>query len=241
MRSPSQVLTPWYAVGAKQQAHCATFPGAVLRVLREYVPRGVVLDVFGGTGRVGLLGRSWVAVSLELEPEWARQGPKNGCALSIVADATALPFRARSIPAIATSPAYGNRMADGYAGSGGRSDATRTTYRLSLGRPLSQGSGASLQWGPAYRDLHSAAWEECARVLQLGGVLVVNMKNHVRKGVIQEVCLWHWRVLAALGFVLENVTRVPLRGDANTVRMRMQGRKTVDFEEVTKWRLGRIA
>ena len=39
--------------------------------------------------------------------------------------------------------------------------------------------------------LHVAVWTECRRVLKPGGIFVLNVKDHIRKGVLQEVTKWH--------------------------------------------------
>lgn len=203
----------------------------------------VVLDPFAGIGRIHRLPTAieHATVGVELEPEWAIAGG------SIPGDATALPFRSGAFDAIATSPCYGNRMADTYDGSrdtcsacsglgaqesipgvcfsidgdrwhpvggclgcppcpvcggSGRSPSRRRTYRISLGRPLSEGSAAGLQWGPAYRELHKRAWQEAGRVIRPGGLLLVNISNHVRAGRLQPVVEWHLFQLLRLGFLL---------------------------------------
>lgn len=102
---------------------------------------------------------------------------------------------------VAQSPGRGS---DGPAdcakcsGSGWR-DHRRITYRHRLGRALTPGSAAGLQWGPAYRHLHIAAWREALRVLRPGGLFVLNIKDHVRGGKLQRVPEWHVQTLQALG------------------------------------------
>jgi len=248
--------------GPRLRPHPAVYPAAVLDAFRRLVPKGLVLDPFGGTGRIGRIGPQWRAISSELEPEWAGQGYRNRCALCVVADARHLPFATGSIPAIATSPAYGNRMADHDAsqlrvasGEGLlRSDETRATYTSRLGRRLTSGNAGEMLWGDgrpgdplrngdAYRALHAAVWTECLRVLRPGGALVVNCKDHLRDGHNggsgprrQAVCEWHWETLRWLGFTLTESVLLPLQGDRNTVRMRAAGLTTIDHEEVTAWR-----
>jgi hypothetical protein len=158
-----------------------------------------ILDPFAGIGRVHQLqhrhGSVWLrTVGVELEHEWAAEHPRTICA-----DATRLPLADRSVDAIVTSPAYGNRLADSYDG---RDGSKRSTYRIALGRPLSVGSGAALHWGSEYRDLHRSAWAEACRVLKPGGLFVVNVSDHIRKGKRQAVARWHLQALQQLGLHL---------------------------------------
>ncbi len=75
-----------------------------------------VLDPFGGVGGIHDLAGRWQAESgpfrvattaVELEPEWAAAHPDTE-----VGDALALRFDTGAFPVVATSPCYGNRMAD---------------------------------------------------------------------------------------------------------------------------------
>lgn len=221
--------------------HPAPYPISVLEALRSVVPKGLVLDPLGGIGRLGRLGLGWQVVTSDIEASWASQGPSNGTVLSVVADARRLPFLDESFDAVATSPPYGNRLADQDASqqrgmTGGlQSDRTRRTYRRFLGRNLNVANGGGMQWGDAYRELHQAIWQESWRVLKPGGTLVLNIKDHIRNGKRQHVVEWHHRELLRLGFLWRGGISVPLSGDQNMGRLRKQGRETVDDEDVSVW------
>src|SRR5690242_14671965 len=125
----------------------------------------MLLDPFAGTGRIHELDddkfiHTW---GVELEPEWANMHGR-----TIIGDATKLVFGTEIFDAIVTSPCYGNRMADTYDG---RDGSKRHTYRIALGRPTSEGSAASMQWGPQYRELHEKAIDEMIRVVRPGGLI----------------------------------------------------------------------
>lgn len=73
-----------------------------------------VLDPFAGVGGIhDLADDRWNTYGVELEPEWAHQHPRTR-----VGDATALEWGDDSVDVVATSPCYGNRMADTYDGRG---------------------------------------------------------------------------------------------------------------------------
>jgi hypothetical protein len=163
----------------------------------------LLLDPFAGIGGVHQL--PWRTVGVELEAEWAAQHPDTLCGDST--DLGALGIAPGSFDAVVTSPAYGNRMADSYAGD--PKGTRRFTYRIALGRPLSDNSGAGLQWGDEYRRLHQAVWVECREALKPDGWMLVNVSNHIRKGVEQPVVEWHLSFLFELGFLLDEVIAVP--------------------------------
>ncbi len=138
---------------------------------------------------------------MEIEPEWAAAHPDTLCGDSTQLSDLIAP---ESIDAVVTSPAYGNRMADNYAGDGTR----RFTYRTALGRPLSEGSGAGLQWGDAYRTLHAVVWHACYTVLRPGGLALINVSNHIRAGQEVPVVEWHLKTLIDIGFGVVGVDSI---------------------------------
>ncbi len=184
--------------------HPATFSTAVLEVIDELLGDAVsVLDPFAGVGGIhDLKGRE--TYGLEIEPEWASKH-----FLTHVGSALALEWMDDSFDAIATSPTYGNRMADSYDG---RDGSTRSTYRIALGRPLDGENSGGMQWGKAYREFHIKAWAEAVRVLKPGGRFVLNCKDHMRGGERQPVTDWHVSVLENLGLGVHDWRRVPAYG-----------------------------
>ncbi len=96
---------------------------------------------------------------------------------------------------------------------GGRGISVRHTYRHALGRPLSDNNAGQMQWpAAAYRDLHEAAWREAFRVVAPGGIILCNVKNHIRQGAEQFVVEWHEQALAASGFRVLAVVPVAAPG-----------------------------
>lgn len=208
--------------------HPAKFSAPIIREMGKALERyGIphtakVLDPFAGVGGIHLL--PYDTVGIELEPEWCAQHERN-----VQGDATALPFAAETFDVIATSPCYGNRMADHH---NARDDSKRHTYRHYLGRPLTEGNSGAMQWGYEYRDLHALAWTEADRVLKVGGLFLLNMSDHIRNGRRVPVTWWHFTMLTAFGFELLEV--VPIY----TQRQRhgANGNLRVDHESLSIWR-----
>lgn len=205
---------------------------------RELIPRTDplrVLDPFAGVGGVHQLahhGDIAVApietVGVELEPEWAEAHPD-----TIVGDARHLVpglFARHSFDAVVTSPAYGNRMADSYDG---RDGTRRHTYRCALGRELTAGNGGGLHWGASYRNLHLDVWRQVWEVLVPGGLFLLNVKNHIRKGEEQRVVEWHVGAVTGLGFHLDHIEVIPTAGlaDGANAELRTDGERVVSFRK----------
>jgi SAM-dependent methyltransferase len=175
--------------------HPAKWSKAVLGVLAHIVDREAeqlghplrVLDPFAGVGRArlekALKGNARVA-GVELELDWGIVDD----GLTIIGDARHTLFSDNTFDAVITSPCYGNRMADHH---NAQDDSRRNTYRHALGHDLTPGSAAGLQWGDTYRQFHLEALTEMMRVVRPGGLIVINMSDHIRKGERQPV-VWWW-------------------------------------------------
>jgi SAM-dependent methyltransferase len=182
--------------------HPARYNLPILDAIHRLLPgAGVVLDMFAGTGRIHMLATPRRrTIGVELEPEWANLHRD-----TIVGNALDLPFRDATFDAVATSPCYGNRFADGWAAS---HKYLHRTYSGDLGRKLHPDNAGQLQWGAKYQAFHLQAWTEALRVLKPGGVLVLNIKDHVRNGDLEPVTQWHIDTLEGLG--LRSAEPVPV-------------------------------
>lgn len=191
--------------------HPAKFPDAVLKVIDELLGDAwIVLDPFAGVGRIHALFPKRQTFGIEIEPEWAAQHLRTH-----IGNALDLPWPDNIVDAIATSPCYGNRMADHH---NARDPSKRTGYKFALGRDPSPGSSATLHWGPSYRAFHTEAWIEAIRVLKPGGRFVLNIGDHIRDKKVVLVSRWHIETLKALGLEEEEWRIVPtsrLRHGAN--------------------------
>lgn len=181
--------------------HPAKFSDQILEVLCEQI-NGLlgdrelpitVLDPFAGVGRIHELATSGFVntVGLELEPEWACAHPR-----TVVGNALTPPFAVESFDVIATSPCYGNRMADHHDA---RDDSKRITYKHKLGRNPSPDSSCVMQWGNDYKAFHELAWTRLTPLLKHGGLFLLNVSDHIRKGQRERVSSWHVRTLENCG------------------------------------------
>lgn len=191
--------------GAK---HPAKFSRAIIDeiqgILAAYEFTGTIIDPFAGTGRVHQL--SDTAVGVEIEPEWAEMHPR-----TIVGNVLALPFADATFDALASSPCYGNRLADSH---NAKDASRRHSYTHDLGRKLHPDNSGTIHWGDSYRNFHDRAWTESLRVLKDDALIVLNVSNHIRNFEEQFVTEWHLNWFLDHGCKVRDLRRV------STQRMR---------------------
>lgn len=205
----------------KPHPHPATYTDSFLPIFASLLKRRkTVLDPFGGTGKLALVkehGFKGQIVCNELEAEWAHTSPYP-VDQWIIGDAQHVPLPGKSMSAVCTSPAYGNRMADHH---NARDTSRRITYKHYLGRDLDQNNAGRMQWGEQYRTLHRNVWLEMRRLLKPNGLLICNISDHIRGGERQYVTDWHAETLTEMGFTLVdhikiNTPRMKFGANANT-------------------------
>ena len=202
--------------------HPAKFNDLVLEEIAYWLPEGtLVLDPFSGVGRLREI-KKLETVRVEIEPDWADH---------IVGDALQLPFRSEVFDAIATSPCYGNRMADHHNAMDG---TKRHTYKHYLNHDLHPHNAGALQWGEGYRLFHRLAWAEVVRVLRPEGMFLLNSSDHIRKGRVQHVTQFHIDTLVRLGLKKERTVLI----GTGRLRHGENHQARVDHETVTIFRKG---
>lgn len=165
---------------------------------------------------------------VEIEPEWAavaaqhplRKQTDYVLCMDFFDMASIVRYRF-----IVTSCTYGNRMADHHNAT---DLSKRNTYRHVLGRELTENSSAAMQWGPEYKQFHKDAWRKVYALTAPGGYFILNVKDHIRKGVKQPVVAWHRATCVAAGFQLVDDVPVPVRGN----RQGENGQVRVEHEHV---------
>lgn len=217
--------------------HPAKYSKSVINLIHREVQRIVnngdlgewhVLDPFGGIGGIfdlHLMERDYEPgeltfkiTNIEIEQEWAeaarchqRYRGAHDSALHIdFFDYANHPSVQETFDLVIVSPTYGNRMADHHEA---RDDSKRNTYRHTLGRELTRGSSAGMQWGPEYRIFHHDAWEMVYKLLRPGGYFLLNVKDHIRQGVKQPVAAWHKATCENEGFQLRLSFECPVGGN----------------------------
>jgi len=188
----------------KPQPHPAKYSDPFLPIFASILEnRKLVFDPMAGTGKLALIkdyGFTGQVYCNEIEPEWINREYRVDQWFNT--DATDLSFiKSDTFDAICTSPTYGNRMADGF---NAKSKYKRISYSEYLSRTLHKSNTGQMQWGSNYRQTHTLIYAECARVLALYGLFVLNISDHIRKYQIIPVADWHKNLLLSFGFLCLN-------------------------------------
>lgn len=85
-----------------------------------------------------------------------------------------------------------------------------------------------MHWGEPYREKHRAIYRECWRVLQPGGIFVLNVSDHIRNKQIIPVVAFHGQTLIALGFILKRIIPIPTQ----RLRYGQNAESRVDHEAI---------
>lgn len=182
MKHPAKYTDTFFAVFAEMLDDCSN-----------------VLDPFAGTGKIGKLKQFGFAGQIyanELEPEWLI-GNEYKCDVLTFCDAEFLDYPEAFFDAVCTSPTYGNRMADHHNAKDG---SKRNTYTHCLGRQLAEGNTGKMQWGIEYMEKHERIYNHIAKLVKPDGKFVLNVKNHIRRGVEVDVTAFHVAALEKCGF-----------------------------------------
>jgi len=176
--------------------HPAKFSDPILDVIAaELPPEGVILDPFAGIGRIHELATDTrTTIGIEIEPEWAATHEDTICGDAL--DLAASGIGPESVDAVATSPTYGNRLADSHNAQDG---SVRRSYTHDIGHRLHVNNSGAMQWGDEYRAFHVKAYTQAIAALKPGGTFVLNVSDHIRAGVPQGVHIWHVVALTSLG------------------------------------------
>lgn len=229
--------------------HNAKFSAPILTAIQSIVNEELhartddvwLLDPFGGVG--GIFDITHPAITrvhmVELQEGWARDAVIKGYN-TLGQDASWFVScgdffewcqehkRWGQYNIVCTSPTYGNRMADKH---NAREDSKRNTYAHTLrtqGEELHELNSGGMQWGDEYRAFHTLAWRLVYKLLEPGGIFILNIKDHIRKGELQHVPQWHHDTAIRVGFTHDRTVRVPVRGNRQGENHNVR----VDYEEV---------
>lgn len=178
--------------------HPAVYSNDFIEIFASFlINKKTVLDPFGGTGKIALIknfGFNGKVICNEMEPEFTSNGlyPVDEWYYE---DAEYLNIL--NIDAICTSPTYGNRMADHH---NAKDNSKRITYTHYLGKQLKDGNTGKMQYGDTYKEKHKRIYLNLYNILNANGIFILNVSNHIRKGVEIDVISFHKDTLINTGF-----------------------------------------
>lgn len=218
---------------------------SMLAVERDRVGAIAVLDPFAGVGGVHELAEENVhTYGVELQPEWAAAHERTVC-MSVLdfpkswdgelfdaivtspcygnrmADSHDAQDKCRLCDGEGALPSSDPAPSVQCPKCKGSGLTLRNTYTHALQRsgvkPVERDDNAAvMQWGARYRDFHERAWRACDSVLRPGGLLLLNVKNHVRSQrgveVVQRVVEFHLNSWLRLSYTIEEARPIETRG-----------------------------
>lgn len=208
--------------------HPAEFSPEVLREIAAMLPsKCTVLDGFAGKGGIHKLATpKRPTVGWELEPLWAAAHPSTLCG-----DVLKMAYTPGEYDWMVTSPCYATRMADHHNAKDG---SKRHTYRHYYGEPLTEGSAAMMQWGPAYKRFHLLFLIRTFDIVEKG--LILNMSDHYRDGDLIPVTDWWIRAAEDVGFKTKEIRKVKTRRQKHGANAHLRA----EYESVIKFAKGRV-
>ncbi len=229
--------------------HNAKFTGNILQEMQQVLADEIdsdfwMIDPFGGVGGIFSLEHPTLrrVDMVEIQEVWAehaRQIPERPGIQHYVFNWDLFEWfewykgtLAGAYGAVVTSPCYGNRMADKHIAKEGSKRNTYAHTLRGMGHELEEGSSGGMQWGNEYRMFHLKAWKVAWELLEPGGLFIMNIKNHIRKGEVQYVAEWHRQVIERRGFDHLYTIEVPVRGN----QQGENGQVRVPHEEVQVYR-----
>jgi hypothetical protein len=228
--------------------HPAKFSVPILDVLDALVRREqrrlgrriTVFDPFAGVGRVHRLkGPRVDTYGMEIEPEWAACHSATTCGDSL----RYMHQTTQRFDVVVTSPCYGNRLADHHDAQDG---STRRSYTHDLGRAPTEGSSATLPWGPRYWAFHAHAWRLVPNILRPadpeadddGGLFILNVSDFVSRKQLVHAAEWHDGACWAAGFVRSTRDRRSI--ETRRLRVGQNYEARAAYETVLTYRVGAL-
>jgi phage FluMu protein Com len=190
----------------------------------------LVLDPFAGVGTIHQLRPHFATFGLEIEQEWAECSEFTYCADSTAMSEywTGMFQAVCTSPTYGNRMADHHEASERCTKCGGTcsvlsqlpagglgeiecprckgkgfNNYQRNTYKHTLGHDLQSNNTGMYQFTQLdYHELHVKVYQECRRVLEAGGLFILNVSDHIRKGERVQVCKWHLDILKSLDFQL---------------------------------------